>query len=163
MVEAMKRAERSPHDMPVPRLPAWAADRVAELSAARADAVAASGVRVVGDVDSLRTVAAADVGAEEVASISLDSVVRGLAGSVEGHRRLEGRVRRERRRLARVERRLDARARGTIDEATDPPRPEEARCPAEEIDEGQRTFRQSEVFDHECSEEGDQQETGRHD
>jgi hypothetical protein len=91
MVDAMKRQGRSPLDDAVPPLPPWAVARVTELSAARAEAVQASGVRVVGDVDTLREVAPArEAATGMVETISIDSVVQGLAGAVAAYERLRG-------------------------------------------------------------------------
>lgn len=47
-------AEREPSERPVPVLPRWAADRVAELSNARVAAVRSSGAQVIGDLELLR-------------------------------------------------------------------------------------------------------------
>ncbi|MFP5335958.1 MAG: hypothetical protein ACLGIV_11680 [Actinomycetes bacterium] len=47
-------AEREQSERGVPDLPRWAADRVAELSNARVDAVRSSGARVIGDLELLR-------------------------------------------------------------------------------------------------------------
>jgi hypothetical protein len=53
-------------ETPIPRLPGWTGPRLAELSAERAATVAASGARVVGDPDLLRTVEVAEaVGAQD--------------------------------------------------------------------------------------------------
>lgn len=78
---AMKAAGRSPHDAAVPRLPAWAAGRVQELSDRRAEALRSSGVTVVGDPDSLRAVEAEGDPAP-VETIAIDTVVRAVAGVV---------------------------------------------------------------------------------
>lgn len=95
MARGIAAAGRGERDVSVPRLPSWAAERVTELSGARADAVASSGVRVVGDPESLRTVEATE-GSGDVSTISLEAAVHGLAGAVEAFEQL--RVAAERRR-----------------------------------------------------------------
>jgi hypothetical protein len=47
-------SERHPADPPIPGLPGWALDRVADLADAQADQVRDCGARVVGDPDALR-------------------------------------------------------------------------------------------------------------
>ena len=81
---AMKSAGRSELDVAVPPLPLWAADRVRELSDQRAKELerwAGSGVRVVGDVLSLREVAAGDASAG-IGSVAIDTVVQAFRGAV---------------------------------------------------------------------------------
>ncbi|WP_394289191.1 hypothetical protein [Microbacterium sp.] len=89
MVHEMKEGGRGDGDRAVPGLPAWAEERVRELSERRADVLASSGVRIVGDPDALREVVAGGEAGEEVQTLSIDSAVRGLAGGVAGYQRLE--------------------------------------------------------------------------
>ena len=79
---AMKYTGRSEHDVTVPRLPGWAADRVRELSEQRADALVAAGVRVVGDPDGLRVVEASEGAGGSVDTVAIDTVVRAVKGAV---------------------------------------------------------------------------------
>jgi len=75
MLNGLRRAPRAGTDLPIPPLPAWAAELVAELSGARVEAVATSGARIVGDPESLRFVPAdhaADIG-EPPAAVSIDT------------------------------------------------------------------------------------------
>jgi hypothetical protein len=80
----MKSAGRSTYDLAVPRLPVWAAERVRELSAERADALVRAGVTVLGDPDSLRVVdpgpGAGD--SPHVETVAIDTVVRAVEGAV---------------------------------------------------------------------------------
>lgn len=55
LTDELKSAAPWPNEQSVPPLPAWAAERVAELSAARADLVKSLDVRVIGNPDNLRT------------------------------------------------------------------------------------------------------------
>jgi hypothetical protein len=54
-IPKMKYAPRSEQDASIPPLPGWAAERLAELSRQRVDAIRALGVQVVGDLESLLT------------------------------------------------------------------------------------------------------------
>jgi hypothetical protein len=83
----LKRVGPGPGDLAAPPLPAWAAERVAELSVARARAVAESGVRVVGDPGALAVVPRPGA-AHEAETVSIDAVVAGVTGAVAGHRAL---------------------------------------------------------------------------
>jgi hypothetical protein len=53
MLADLRRAPAEPGERPIPGLPAWAVDRVAELNLERAEQVRASGCRVVGDPGAL--------------------------------------------------------------------------------------------------------------
>ena len=79
---AMKQAGRADQDTALPRLPGWAADRVRELSDRRADALVRSGVRVVGDPDTLRVVEADEPQVTPVDSIAIETVVHAVEGAV---------------------------------------------------------------------------------
>lgn len=102
MVDQMKSAGRGDGDRSVPGLPAWAEERVRELSDLRAGALVASGVRVLGDPDTLREVVAGGEAAEEVETISVESAVHGLAGAVAAHERLQSKAGRRKLRRARA-------------------------------------------------------------
>ena len=91
---AMKDADRSPLDVSVPRLPAWAADRVRELSEQRVAALLAAGVTVLGDPDSLRTVDA-EGAADPVATIAIGTVVEAVRGAVVADEATLAKVRRK--------------------------------------------------------------------
>lgn len=55
LTNAVKSSAPWPDEAPLPPVPAWAAERVAELGDQRAEAVRGAGVRVVGDPDVLRS------------------------------------------------------------------------------------------------------------
>lgn len=85
-IPRMKYAPRSALDSPIPPLPAWAVDRVAELSRERVATLEKLGVNVVGDPDVLLT----DPGVEAPAdlpplpeTVSLDLAVKAVEGVVE--------------------------------------------------------------------------------
>ena len=79
---AMKEAGRAPSDVAVPRLPAWAADRVRELSEQRVKALRGSGITVVGDAASLLVVEADERDTRPVETIAIDTVVEAVRGAV---------------------------------------------------------------------------------
>jgi hypothetical protein len=54
LTDELKTAAPWPDELSVPTLPAWAAERVAELSAERAELVKSLDIRVIGDPDNLR-------------------------------------------------------------------------------------------------------------
>ncbi len=117
MVGAVRHAPRSPHDVPIPTLPAWAEQRVTELSAARAAAVAALPVRVVGDPRQLATVEPGPgaASASPPASIGMDAAVAAVGGALEGAvTLLEG----DERRRARVLEPARQRASASIEETS---------------------------------------------
>jgi hypothetical protein len=53
MLVDLRSQPAEPEERPIPAIPTWAVDRVAELNRERADAVRASGCQVIGDPDSL--------------------------------------------------------------------------------------------------------------
>ncbi len=108
VIPALKNAPRSAHDLAIPKLPQWAAERVAELSAARAEAIKSLGVRLIGDPDSLRTpvTSGGDVTVTPPETIAIDSAVLAVQGAVNGALRLERKRRRQRARELRKEGKL---------------------------------------------------------
>lgn len=110
MVPEIKRAGRPDGEHAIPPVPARHEPRLRELSERRAadvEALAARGVRVVGDPAGLRTVdnVAGEDGAVAVRTIATDSVVAAVAGTVAGMMTLEEiDEKRNRRRLARARR-----------------------------------------------------------
>jgi hypothetical protein len=89
LLGGLAAAEPARDESAIPPLPAWAASRVAELSAERAREVVDSGVRVVGDVSRLLAPAPDGVPAEldAPASVSIEAAVRGLEALVDAVRR----------------------------------------------------------------------------
>jgi hypothetical protein len=89
LVNGLQGAPRGPDEVPIPPLPAWALDRLHELSDQRVREVSASGVRVVGDPERLRLPGAATATSGESApsSISLESAVAGLAALLDASER----------------------------------------------------------------------------
>lgn len=111
MLRELKQIGRAADELSIPAVPIAHAGRLRELSdrrAAAVEAMAARGVRVVGDPAGLRTVEniAESDGAPTVETISMDSVVAAVAGTVAGMMTLEEHdEKRHRRRLARARRR----------------------------------------------------------
>jgi hypothetical protein len=113
----MIEAPRAPGEAPIPPLPAWAAERAAELSERRVRQVQERGMRVVGDLAHLlmepsaaATVPAPGEEAEEARApevISLTTAVNAVAGVVEGAEKELSAARRRRRRTPVVEKALD--------------------------------------------------------
>ena len=62
MINGLRRASADETDVPIPSLPRWAAERVAQLSDDRVDEIVSSGARVIGDPESLRYVVSDDAG-----------------------------------------------------------------------------------------------------
>lgn len=73
------------------RVPTWAHERVRELAARQADAVRESGVRVIGDPDTLRAVGVASDVDPATLHLDLDTAARMAAGVVERSVRLRER------------------------------------------------------------------------
>lgn len=89
MLQGLKTAPALPGDPVIPQLPAWAADRITELSNARADvlsAAAANGVRIIGDPDDLRVELdpADDSLPPRPTSIAIDAAAAAIEGVVAG-------------------------------------------------------------------------------
>jgi hypothetical protein len=62
MLNGLRRANAHETDVPIPSLPKWAAERVAQLSDDRVDEVVSAGARVIGDPESLRYAVSDDAG-----------------------------------------------------------------------------------------------------
>ncbi len=93
MLVDLRSQPAEPKERPIPGIPTWAVDRVAELNRERAEAVRASGCRVIGDPDSL--VAPLEAGEQETPpdQVSLALAAASVAGVVDAAVRLEERLR----------------------------------------------------------------------
>jgi hypothetical protein len=102
VIPRLKSRPRAADDLPIPRLPPWAAERVCQISDRRAEAVKAMDVRVVGDPDCLRVPSRSQSSAptQEV-TVSLEVATRAVEGAIASA------LRRERLATARHEKRLD--------------------------------------------------------
>lgn len=98
----LKRTPWADYEQPIPPLPPWAAERVAELSDKRVEAVKALGVRVVGDPEWLRVRAPGEpdaaAGATGPVMVSPELAAAAVQESLEGAARLQTRLRRQQRR-----------------------------------------------------------------
>ena len=104
VLRAVKRHDPWPNEPRVPDLPAWARQRVAELSDTRADLVRALGVRVVGDPDDLRVPPSADADEPDgPAMVPAALAANAIAVAVEAAAEREREVRRLRRRVRRTQ------------------------------------------------------------
>ena len=95
MLNGLRAAAPDDRESPIPWLPLWAAERVAELSADRVEEVAGSGALVIGDPESLRFSVGEhheDFG-EFPQSVSLEVAARAVEGVVEAALKLERRAR----------------------------------------------------------------------
>ncbi len=104
VLRAVKRHEPWPNEPRVPDLPAWARERVSEMSDRRADLVRSMGVRVVGDPANLR-VPPAEGGDEPDgrAMVPAELAANAIAVAVEAAADREREVRRLRRRVRRTQ------------------------------------------------------------
>jgi hypothetical protein len=89
LLQGLAAADVAPGEAPIPRLPAWAVARVAELSRERVKQLLGSGARVVGDPDLLLADSGTPSGPEvEVPdALPIEAAVRGLESMVEALRR----------------------------------------------------------------------------
>jgi hypothetical protein len=109
LMQALIDAADSPYEERIPRLPAWAVDRVAELSEQRAQQLAERGAVVVGDLRRLQPDPVEEpvhqVGSLD--ALAIDSAAVAVVGAVDGalrhRRRLERARSRELRRLRSAE------------------------------------------------------------
>jgi hypothetical protein len=84
----LRRSEPSPSDVKSPALPGWAAETVRELSDRTIETVLASGARVIGDPESLRSRPAAQTAeTPEISSVQIDTAVAAVLGAISGGRR----------------------------------------------------------------------------
>ncbi len=106
VVKELKAHPKMPGDRPLPPLPSWAAERVAEISNRMVDVIESSGVNVVGDPAQLRppSLEALAEPPLESTDIPVELAVRAIEGAVLGSLRLEGVTERRRARKASVPR-----------------------------------------------------------
>jgi len=96
MLADLRRAPDEPGERPIPGLPSWALERVAELNRERAELVRASGCRVVGDPDRLTVPTGAGDSEPAPAQVSLSLAAACIAGVVDAVGRREAKARRRR-------------------------------------------------------------------
>lgn len=110
LTNALKSAAPWPDEAPLPRVPGWAAQQVAELGEQRAAAVRDAGVRVVGDPDALRSSPLAPgadgTGSDEPVMVSADLASTALEQVLAYALEQEAAARAARRRARRLRRRL---------------------------------------------------------
>ena len=111
LTNALKSSAPWPDEEPLPTVPAWAAQQVAELGEQRAEAVRGAGVRVVGDPDALRSAPPAAAGSDpvgtdgpvmvsaELAAAALEQVLAYALEQEDAARTARQRARKLRRRL----------------------------------------------------------------
>jgi hypothetical protein len=97
MLADLRAQPAEPGERPIPGIPGWAVDRVAELNSERAEAVRASGCRVIGDPADLVAALAAGEAQPPPDHVSLTLAAASVAGVVDAARRREERAERERR------------------------------------------------------------------
>lgn len=105
-------ASAGEHNQPIPPLPGWAAERVAELSAKRVETIKSLGVRLVGDPDCLYTEVPSTLAVPDTPpeSISIEAAALAVEGVVRGALDYEARsTRRHERALERAARRAGTR------------------------------------------------------
>ena len=83
----MTESPRSPHERPIPKLPAWAAERAARISDRRVEEILDRGIHVLGDVEALRmspeVVAAGSSDEAAPTTVAIPTVVAAMAGIVD--------------------------------------------------------------------------------
>jgi hypothetical protein len=89
MLADLRRQPARPGERPIPGLPEWAVDRVAELNRERAELVRASGCRIVGDPDHLAVPPRAGDPAPPPDQVSLSLAAACVAGVVDAVGRRE--------------------------------------------------------------------------
>jgi hypothetical protein len=101
VVRGLQDAGRSPYDAPMPGLPAWARPLVAERSERRVAAIAALGLRVVGDPSRLLPPdeeegdddgAGTGTGTAAEATVAVETATAGVAGVLDAALRAAGRA-----------------------------------------------------------------------
>lgn len=96
LMQALIEAPAPEHEHPIPPLPAWAVERVAELTERRARLLAERDVHIVGDLDALRPVPGTDSAPQTPDRLAVDSAALAVTGAIEGalkHRRRRQRAR----------------------------------------------------------------------
>lgn len=113
-IPRMKYAPRSESDEPIPPLPVWATERIAELSERRVDTLRELGVQVVGDPTVLLTKPDTDVTAfpDPPAVVSIDTAVKAVEGVVEAALKQQRKARRVAKKAAPGRRGAGAKRRG---------------------------------------------------
>jgi hypothetical protein len=84
LIKGLRRAPANEGETPIPPLPAWAVERVSELSDRRAAEVAGSGARVIGDPNGLRMTPASQ--SDEVTSpqtVPIETAAKGIEALLE--------------------------------------------------------------------------------
>lgn len=96
MLNGLRAAPVDPLERPIPPLPGWAADRVAELSDQRVAEVVHSGAVVLGDPETLRLPKreGVDSAAQRPEAIRIETAARAVEGLVEAALKLERSARR---------------------------------------------------------------------
>jgi hypothetical protein len=96
MLADLRRAPEEQGERPIPGLPSWALERVAELNRERAELVRSSGCRVVGDPDHLAVPPQAGDSGPAPAQVSLSLAAACVAGVVDAVGRREAKARKGR-------------------------------------------------------------------
>lgn len=96
MLADLRRAPEEQAERPIPGLPPWAVERVAELNRERAEQVRASRCRVVGDPDQLTIPPSAGDAEPPPAQVSMSLAAACIAGVVDAVGRREAKARRRR-------------------------------------------------------------------
>jgi len=95
MLSDLRAQPPEPGERPIPGIPTWAVDRVAELNSERAEAVRASGCQVIGDPTHLVASPGAGEAEPPPDQVSLALAAASVAGVVDAVRRREERAERE--------------------------------------------------------------------
>jgi len=111
LTNALKSAAPWPDEAPLPAVPGWAAQQVAELGEQRVEAVRGAGVRVVGDPDALRSAPPAagsdPAGTDRPVMVSAELAATALEEALAYALEQEEAARTARRRARRLRRRLE--------------------------------------------------------
>jgi hypothetical protein len=84
LMQALIEAPTPEHEHPIPPLPAWAAERVAELTERRARLLAERDVHIVGDLDALRPAQGTDSAPQTPDRLAVESAALAVTGAIEG-------------------------------------------------------------------------------
>jgi hypothetical protein len=93
LVMHLRTTAAAPEDIRIPPVPRWAADRVAELNAARVDGLRQSGVRVIGDLGELTANESSEEDIRPPAMISLAAASTAMEGTLRLAMKREKRLR----------------------------------------------------------------------